>query len=153
MHVLQPPPLAGYVAIPVMDDTGSERPLIFRDKVEEILGGLNHWDGHFLRGLDEEVMTANGPVNRETLWLQMEWRTPQGRNATREAFWECFYVDMSRNSYDPGTHCLSGMSLRARLFTATSPTNRGRLCIATTPGGASRLQSIRDHPAGFNADD
>ncbi|RPA72462.1 hypothetical protein BJ508DRAFT_335042 [Ascobolus immersus RN42] len=115
------------------DDTGSDNPLIFRDDIESLIDPLVPYPYY---GLPAHVATANGVVIRRTAWFQAEWRHPTtGRSATGK-FWEMFVIDDTKRSYQVGAVRLSGMSMRARLFTATSPYNNGALVVADSRSGA-----------------
>ncbi|RPA82283.1 hypothetical protein BJ508DRAFT_90447 [Ascobolus immersus RN42] len=147
MVVHRPAPFDGVVIINVLDDTGSERPLIFRDHIDTLLGNVNHVHYPWW-GLDVMVQTGNGIFQRRSIWLQMEWRTPgpAGRSATEGVFWELFHVNYLQRSFEQGCQPLSGMSLRARVFTSTSPYNQGAMAVANSAGGAYALIKVHNHP-------
>lgn len=146
MHVHRPPPGIGSISLVALDDTGSDRPLIYRDDLGRIFDFENyenyeHWGHNTL------LHTANGFVERRSIWLKMEWKNPppEERSAT-DPFWEFFHVDMLKDSFDPGSMRLSGMSMRTHLFVSSSPFNRGRLAVADTAYGAYKNVKDNDHP-------
>jgi hypothetical protein len=126
----------------MLDDTGADRPLIFYDDMLELLIpniAYPYW------GQPVDLQTANGVVQRRTIWFKVEWRAPNGSSATGK-FWEVLNVNDEVASWEDGATRLSGMSMRARLFTSTSPYNHGALAVADSKGGAyNRIREGVDH--------
>jgi hypothetical protein len=80
------------------------------------------------------VATANGVVQRPTVWIGLRWVDAHHNPIEPQTIFE-FAVVSPGYSTDAGAMRLSGMSLRRRLFTVTAPDGNGELHIAQKKNG------------------
>lgn len=117
MHI-SPPDGGPPIEFRMLDDTGSVSPSLYLDDIQSLRIDLDHP----LWAAAVEVETQTEPVWRDVIWLTADWRDHRGNSAqVGGPFWERFFMDLTRESTEQGRFRVSGMSMRARLFTFTSP--------------------------------
>jgi hypothetical protein len=120
-----------------LDDAGADRASVFEGDDLLMLGLFPGGPGW---GQPIRVLTANGPVLRDVVFLYLRWLTfplqLDRQTPPLGTFWILVEAYVCPGfSFDPDTTRLSGMSIRRYLYTATAPNGAAMLHIAEKKNG------------------